>query len=54
VIVTGSIDSVLDAVVHATGGESDVEEAIRLAAEEQGLSCTTSTHRPRVLVVAKR
>jgi hypothetical protein len=54
VIVTGSVDSVLEAVVHASGSESDVEDAIRHEAEEQGLSCTASTRRPRVLTVGER
>jgi hypothetical protein len=54
VVVTGSIEAVLDAVVHASGSEADVEDAIRHEAEEQGLSCTTSTGSTRVLVVGDR
>jgi len=54
VIVTGSVDSVLDAVVHASGSEADVEDAIRHEAEEQGLSCTASSRGPRTLVVGDR
>jgi hypothetical protein len=54
VIVTGSIEAVLHAVVHATGTEADVEDAIRQEAEEQGLSCTASNGGPRVLVVTGR
>jgi hypothetical protein len=54
IIVTGSVDSVLDAVVHASGSEADVEDAIRSQAEEQGLSCTTASGGPTVLVVGDR
>jgi hypothetical protein len=54
VIVTGSVEAVLDAVVHATGTEADVEDAIRHEAEEQGLSCTASSGGPRVVVVGDR
>jgi len=51
VIVSGSVDAVLDALVHASGTEADVEDAVRSEAEENGLSCTASGARPTVLVV---
>jgi len=50
VTITGEIEAVIEAVVHATGGEADVEEAIRREAELQGLRCTTTGRRDRTVV----
>jgi hypothetical protein len=48
--ITGDIDSVIEAVVHSNGGQSDVEEAIRHEAESQGLSCTATGGHDRTIV----
>jgi len=53
VLVSGSIDAVLEAVVHATGSEADVEAAIRDEAENLGMSCSASGRQPTVLTVGK-
>jgi len=53
VLVSGSIDAVLQAVVHASGTEADVEAAIRAEAETLGISCSASGRQPTVLTVGK-
>jgi|KBSMisStandDraft_5_1062788.scaffolds.fasta_scaffold5447123_1 hypothetical protein len=53
VVVSGSIDAVLEAVVHASGSEADVEAAIRDEAENLGMSCSASGRQPTVLTVGK-
>jgi hypothetical protein len=53
-VVAGRIDDVLDALVHASGGEADLEAAIRDEAEAHGLSCSTSgTGHTTILVVGR-
>jgi hypothetical protein len=42
-IVTGSVDDVLDAVVHTGDTAADAERAIRDQAEDHGLRCTSSS-----------
>ena len=50
VTITGDVDAVIEAVVHASGGVSDVEEALRLEAEAQGLTCVASGRGPSTVV----
>ncbi len=50
VTITGDIEAVIEAVVHAGGGQADVEDAIRREAEVQGLSCTATGGRDRTVM----
>jgi hypothetical protein len=53
-LVAGRVDDVLEALVHASGNEADLEAAIRDEAEAQGLSCSTSgAGRATILVVGR-
>jgi hypothetical protein len=54
VAVTGEIDAVLDALVHASGSEADVQDAIREEAEAHGLSCSTAGSAGATILVVDR